>query len=246
MNQIVTHQLALLQQYQQKTNQDWYVFAETNSVQSTWAFDRFRIGSPSTAIEVAVFEDSELISGDFGANGSNQYGDFPVILNGATNKALDVQPFSQKANFEHSFTFDLSASAGKKYIAIRNMAGICYQVYSYPTGYSATREKNAELTRFYAAALGDVRTWANSIGRIRLDNQVMEEDPFGNWLECHAKEVRLDNTTFAGGEPVNTVLSTLDVSEEVGGTFTFAGLTHSNPQAYDSLDLKAWTLTQNQ
>ena len=242
MNDIV--RFLLLSLKGQNTNQDWAVFAETNSVQSAWAFDRFRIGSPSTAIEIAVFEDSQLSSGDFGATGNNEYGDYPVILNTSTAKALDVQPFSQKANFEHSFTFDLSASAGKKYIAIRNMAGICYQVYSYPTGYSATREKNAELTRFYAAALGDVRTWANSIGRIRLDNQVMDADPFGNWLVSHAKEVRLDNTTFAAGQPVNTVLSTLDVSEEVGGTFTFAGLTHSNPQAFDSLELKEWTLTQ--
>lgn len=241
MNDIV--RFLLMSLGNQNSGQNWSVFAETNSVQSAWAFDRFRIGSPSTAIEVAVFEDSELVSGDFGANGNNEYGDFPVILNGSTNKALDVQPFSQNANFEHSFTFDLSASAGKKYIAIRNMAGICYQVYAYPTNYSATRNKNAELTKFYAAALGDVREWNGSIGRIRLDNQVMEDNPFGNWLVSHAKEMRLDNTTFAAGEHVNTALSCFDVSGETGGTFTFTGLTHSNQPAYDSLIAKNWTLT---
>ena len=240
----IANYLLMWSQSQQPSYEKWRVFAETNSTQSAWAFDRFRIGSPSTAIEIAVFEDNQLVSGDFGANGSNEYGDFPVILNTSTAKALDVQPFSQKSNFEHSFTFDLSASTGKKYIAIRNMAGICYQMYAYPTGYSATRNKNAELTRFYAAALGDVRTWANSIGRIRLDNQVMDANPFGNWLLSYAKELRLDDTTFAAGEPVNTGLSVLDASEEVGGTFTFAGLTHSNPQAFDSLELKEWTLTQ--
>ncbi|WP_417885342.1 hypothetical protein [Zunongwangia sp.] len=221
---------------------DWMVFAETNSVQSAWAFDRFRIGGINPEAQIAVFEDSEMIAEDFGIV-NNQYGDFPTINHSAKDKALDIQSFAPSGESEHTFTFDLSGTSGKKYIVIKKASGVCYQMYAYPTGYSATRNKNAELTKFYAAALGDVREWNNSIGRIRLDNQIMEDNPFGNWIKSHAKEMRLDNTTFAAGEHVNTALDVLDASEETNGEFTFTGLTHSNQPAFDSLINKMWTLT---
>ncbi len=224
-------------------NSDWAVFAETDSTQSTWAFDRFRIGGINPEAQIAVFEDLAMSTEDFEV-GYNEYGYFPTIKKSSENKALDIQAFAPSGEFEHTFTFDFSGTSGKKYIAIKKASGVCYQMYAYPTGYSATRNKNAELTKFYAAALGDVREWNGSIGRIRLDNQIMEEDPFNNWLVCHSKEVILDNTTFAAFQPVNTVLFVLDQSEETDGTFTFAGLTHSNQSSFDSLELKNWTLTQ--
>lgn len=202
-------------------NSNFRLFCKTVSKSANWGFDRFRCYSPKWHTLIQVRRPNGTV--------------------------VDTQEFSSTNNFEHDFSFDLSENINNDeysvYIAGVPASAQFNQAYAYPTGYSATTGKNAELTYWDFSEVNIVQSGASE-GRIRFENNPITS--LGGVLLLEAIEVNVSNCNL-DAETLADMLIGLDNSEKTDGTFIYSG--NSEPPAeraqgaWDSLSAKNWTLT---
>jgi len=202
-------------------NYNFRLFAKTISSSAAWGFDRFRLFNSKwhTKIQVRRLDGSVVATQSFAPDGA----------------------------FEHTFSFDLSGNVTNEEYSVY-IAGIAVgqnfnQAYAWPTGYSATTGKNAELTYWDFSQVNIV--FSGTTGRIRFENNPITAMAGLNLLaaaEVNFSSCQLDAETLADA------IIGLDNSEISTGTFTYSGNLAAPAEralaAYNNLkNVKGWTLT---
>ena len=131
------------------------LFCKTISNSASWGFDRFRLSGPKWYTRIQVRRPDGTV--------------------------LAERMFSSSGSYEHDFSFDLSENVNKDeylvYIGGVPAGGNYFQQnYAYPSGYSATTGKNAEITYWDLNEVnigGD--TSYNNDGRLKWENQPLYE-----------------------------------------------------------------------
>jgi hypothetical protein len=209
------------------TDDEYVLVGRTISNDSTWCFDRLRMYSNST---------TALVQLRWRSNG----------------QIIDTQPFHAgggwtASTFEHDFTFDLSANTNNDEIDIM-MTGLSTnpndmtEVYAYPTGYSASRGKNSQITYWdlnYFNALNNGATHGYFIVR---DNPLstLKGANLTGAIYMMVKNCNLDSQTL------DDLMVGLDSTGYTGGTYDYTN-NAGNPTAavrsnYLSLKAKSWTI----
>jgi hypothetical protein len=202
-------------------NFNFRLFAKTISSSAAWGFDRLRLFNPlwHTKIQIRRLDGS----------------------------VVDTQDFSSPLNFEHNFSFDLSENVNNDeysvYIAGVPASAVVNQAYAWPTGYSATTGKNAELT-YWDFREANV-LFSGTTGRIRFENNPITA--IGGASLLNAGEINFANCQL-DAETLADMLIGLDTTGGTGGSFNYSGNLAAPAErglvAYNSLkDTKAWTLT---
>jgi hypothetical protein len=207
-------------------NFNFRLFCKTVSKSANWGFDRFRLFHSKwhTKIQVRRPDGSIVATQDFAA------------VNG----------------FEHTFSFDLSENVNNEeysvYVAGVTASDKFNQAYAYPTGYSATYGKNAEIT-FWDFSQVNVE-FSGTTGRVRFENNPLTSVNFNQvngeiLLDC--AEVNFTNCQL-GAEDLADALIALDNSGITGGSFKYSGNNEAPAEralaAYNNLkDNKGWALT---
>jgi hypothetical protein len=206
---------------------NYVLVGKTVSNSSTWGFDRLRMYD--TTLEGLV------------------------QVRWADGTVIDTQPFSTTSAFEHDFSFDLSSNTGKEeleiWMANHSLDPNSYtEVHAYPTGFSASYDRNAEITYWDLSIFGTNQRWKNgewrSNGYFRCRNQPLHTIIGANTIGAHVCDVKncqLDSAT------IDALLSGLDANGFTDGTMDYSG----NPGAptaaaktnYDNLVAKNWNLT---
>jgi len=158
-----------------------------------------------------------------------------------------TQSFAPDGAFEHTFSFDLSGNVNNDEYSVY-IAGVAVgqnfnQAYAWPTGYSATTGKNAELTYWDFREVNVI--FSGTSGRIRFENNPITN--IDGALLLAAGEVNFANCSL-GAETLADMLIGLDTTGGTGGTFNYSGNAAAPAErglaAYNSLkDTKAWVLT---
>jgi len=202
-------------------NYNFRLFAKTISSSAAWGFDRFRLFTSKwhTKIQVRRLDGSVVATQSFAPDGA----------------------------FEHTFSFDLSGNVTNEEYSVY-IAGIAVgqnfnQAYAWPTGYSATTGKNAELTYWDFSQVNIV--FSGTSGRIRFENNPITNIDGASLL--NAGEINFANCQL-GAETLADMLIGLDTTGGTGGSFIYSGNLAAPASrglmAYNSLkDTKAWTLT---
>lgn len=248
--------MGLIELHKRRLNQTekWYIVAATNSTNSAMAFDRLRM-SNNSGIEVGIIPPTTTTTQS--TLGLDALGDYFTIPKGIVEQ---IQPFHAGGGWtstpdEHDFSFDCSnfdysTSAGNTAtIVIRGqkISSIVWQLYAYPTGYSATRNKNAQLVvlDYSTMRTGNV---SGQIARLRLTNQSgcfpYEYFLTGQSAPIRAKEVRMEGT---GGSAMDFMFQQLVDGGEVGGTLSYTANDRPGNQIaennYDTLISRNWSIT---
>lgn len=200
----------------------YVLIGKTISNSSGWAFDRLRMYSNSLTARVAL-----------------TWGDGTVI---------DIQPFSTTGDFEHDFLFDLSSNVDKEEILIL-LKGASLdkqdytEVYMYPTGFDATRGKNAEITYWDLNYYNPINDGHSSQGYFEAKGQplntIVGAEHFASILvnitNCNVDSKTIDKTMIS-----------LDRIGQLGGTFQYLGNTGAPTGAvlenYNNLVAKGWNI----
>ena len=149
---------------------NWQLVAKTTSNLAAWGFDRWRLYTPAWYTKVKM-----------------------VMPDGSK---LDPQPFSG-GGFEHEFVFDLSGNVNNEecslYICGVPLSADFTQLYAYPSGYSATRGINAQLTYWNYQV-------CNPNAYLRLENQNIADAgfPINAATPIEATTIYLQNNQFTG------------------------------------------------
>jgi len=231
----------------------WYMICNTKSISSSMAFDRLRM-SNSADIEVGIIDPVDSYNEQLSL-GSDSVG---LYIEGAiTNFIQQKQPFytgggwTSSAN-EHDFSFDCSSfsydngsSDSSAIIVARNLkeTSVTWQLYAYPTGYSATRNKNAELLYIMPESL-HLGTAGLQIGRLRLTNQTLVGAfYFLNSFKINSKEVRLEGTS---PNMIINGLHGLVNGGETNGTLSYdsvdSPVNNTAQGDYDTLISRGWSI----
>ena len=202
-------------------NYNFRLFAKTISSSAAWGFDRFRLFNSKWHTKVQVRR-----------------------LDGSV---VATQSFAPDGAFEHTFSFDLSGNVTNEEYSVY-IAGVAVgqnfnQAYAWPTGYSATTGKNAELTYWDFSQVNIV--FSGTSGRIRFENNPITNIDGASLL--NAGEINFANCQL-GAETLADMLIGLDTNGGTGGSFIYSGNLAAPAEralaAYNSLkDTKAWTLT---
>lgn len=213
----------------------WRWFAITRSNQAAWAFDRLRLYTPKWHTKVAVFKNVSSYATNTGE-----------VFNG---ELVDIQPFNSVGDFEHDFTFDLSFNINndRLYICITGIPENAKfsQVYAYPTGYSGTRGKNAELEEWHFNMINpEVGADTSGNAYLRFENQTIKNLVIPSYIR--ASNINLQNNNLQS-EGIDEVLISLDNYGLSNGNLDYSN-NSGNPtvasrSAYDSLISKGWTIT---
>ena len=131
------------------------LFCKTISNSADWGFDRFRLSGPKWYTRIQVRRPDGSVLGE--------------------------RMFNSAGSYEHDFSFDLSENVNKDeyevYIGgVPTSGNYFQQCYAYPSGYSATYGRNAEITYwdFNEVNIGGDITH-NQDGRIKWENQPLSE-----------------------------------------------------------------------
>lgn len=196
----------------------YFMVGKTRSNSAAWAFDRLRLYTPTAQTMVMVKDHLGNIVGE--------------------------QPFSSTLNFEHDFTFDLSGNVNNDEYEI-HIKGIpsdalFKQIYAYPTGFGATRNKNAELT-YWNLNVANPTNDATTEAYLRLENQPITLIDGANNIK--AKHIYIQNSSLPSDQ-VDALIIGANNSGITGGTFNKTGVTATaaSRAAWDSLATKTWTL----
>lgn len=208
---------------------EYVLVGKTISNSSTWAFDRLRMYCNSTTALVQL-----------------RWPDGTII---------DTQPFHTgggwtegvAGSFEHDFLFDLSANTANEELLIM-MKGLCEdptqmtEVYTYPTGFTASRGKNAQITYWdlsYFNTLNNGSTHGYFLSRDNPLHTLLGAELAGA-INMNFENCNLDGPTL------DKLMIALDSTGYTGGTYNWtnnAGSPSSAVKAnYDSLAAKSWTL----
>jgi hypothetical protein len=208
---------------------NWLPVAATNSNSSTWAFDRWRLYTANWATRVKITD----------TTGNTTHG--IKLFHAGGGWTADV--------FEHDFTFDLSFNTGNSELlvwisAIPTGANFT-QVYANPTGFGATRNKDADITKWYL-------NHVNPSDWLRLENQPLSIITFAPVYSetkmINALNVRVDNTPI-GATYLEDILKWCDANGKSNGTINYSGCANASNMtaearpAYDNLINKGWTIT---
>jgi hypothetical protein len=201
-------------------NYNFRLFAKTISSSAAWGFDRFRLFTSKwhTKIQVRRLDGSVVATQSFAPDGA----------------------------FEHTFSFDLSGNVTNEEYSVY-IAGVAVgqnfnQAYAWPTGYSATTGKNAELTYWDFSQVNIV--FSGTTGRIRFENNPIAAMAGLNLLA--ASEVNFANCQLDAETLADAIIG-LDNSGISNGTFTYSGNLAAPAEralaAYNNLkDVKAWVM----
>lgn len=192
--------------------------ATTVSNSASWAFDRFRLYSPTANTLVQIKDHNGLI--------------------------IDTQPFSSVNSFEHDFTFDLSGNVNKNHWEIL-ITGIptgssFRQLYAFPTGFGATRNKNAEISYWDFNKISFVAAGAD-LGRARFNSQPL----IGFDGDIYAQEVNFNNSGLTSALTDKLIISVNNAGLS-NGTLNYANNiapSFASRAAYDALITRGWTIT---
>jgi len=217
----------------------WKMFARTNSRDSTFAFDRFRIYGDVSKLKIGIFrnvntwgtESGEILEGEF----------------------ISEQPFHigggwTTAEFEHDFTFNLSGEVGLITLAIKGFnpnTHKCAQVYGFPTGYGDTRNKNTLIEYWNFHIINpDPTADITGISRFRMNHGEFYSFEAPSLIKT--AEFNIQNARLTSAE-INDVLIFLNNNRQSNGTLNYSN-NWQNPSlasraAYDSLISKGWTIT---
>jgi hypothetical protein len=239
----------------------WYLLCTTESTSSSWAFDRFRLYYPNelmvafiTIQEIGVVCDEENPP-MLGVNSEGRIEYFGGVVR-------QPQKFHKGGGwtadtFEHDFTFDLTHGEGVSYILIgqKEETAQFQQIYTYPTGWGATRGKDAQIKEWFFKEACPVETVGGADGTIRFNNQPIEDI----WMDAETPDpITAKVINFDGSSLTNTgldqLLQSADLGGVSGGTLTYLDAKDpvhtfnlSEPRAasrvyYDNLKSKAWTI----
>lgn len=233
----------------------WLPIGATTSSSSTWAFDRLRLYYPTdkTRVVLLTYEEIELIPAEDIVGGSL----VPHFTTNIDNWQLEAgapQQFSSTNHFEHDFTFDLSfLPPDRSENAFIYMQGIpagakFSQLYAYPTGYSATRNKNAQLEFLFSDHLNPEAT-GGAGGILRLENQSLGDSLGGGFMPPTDGILRSTYTNISNckllSSHINDICTWHDNSGLLNGTIDYRNnRSDSAPYhtVYNSLLAKGWTL----
>jgi hypothetical protein len=161
---------------------------------------------------------------------------------------MDTQDFSA-GGYEHEFSFDLSGNIDNEELSVY-IAGVpagasFLQAYAYPTGYSGTYGRNAEITFWDFSQVNLVDGGVNGIGRIRLENNPVTT--LAGLEHIAAGEINFTNCQL-DAETLADALIGIDNSGVLNGSFSYSGNLAAPAEralaAYNNLkDVKGWALT---
>lgn len=196
----------------------YYMAGKTRSNSATWAFDRFRLYNPDQYTTVMVKDHNGNVIGE--------------------------QPFSTDLSFEHTFTFDLSGNVNNDEweIFIKGVPPNARyeQIYAYPTGYSATRNKDADISYWNLNVVNPVGG-STTDAYLRLNNQPLTF--IEGALEVNSKFIYVNGTQLPP-DNIDELIIGADLSGITGGTFDYTGLapTSASKSSWDSLKAKSWNM----
>jgi hypothetical protein len=214
--------------------------ASTYDRSANWGFDRFRLFNVDSAqVMVSIFR-SEDITGTYARP------DGRIVVLGTP---YAEKPFSSTSNFEHDFFFDLSGTTGQLYFCINivEAPGVVKQIYTYPTGYSATTGRNAKVSDwdFSLFDLSGNDTYA------RFENQPLSEIFFRDTTRTpviNAKFAYFQNTALTSTHLDNLIIW-INNANLSSGTLKYENTgsdpTNASKTAYDDLINRGWTITGN-
>lgn len=216
----------------------WYLLCDTVSNSNNWGFDRLRLYYPNGITMAGVFTENIGFDNDDSREGALVIPDSLV--------PVQFSKFSSDNEFEHDFGFDLSFNTSNARVYI----GICEiprdseftQVYAYPTGFSETWNRSADLYSFQLKI-------CNPENFLRLENQA-------NLLYVYVPDsgivnadfVRLDGTKIVS-DHIDDIIIGCSLNGKINGELNYSNnLSGNTPtvasrSAYDSLISKGWTIT---
>jgi hypothetical protein len=230
----------------------WRYVGATRSNSASWAFDRLRLYYPDWFTKIGLF------AGDHSDFYQTENGN--IILRGEPE--FGSQRFTSDNAFEHDFTFDLSSNTNNDLISIA-ISGIpknadFQQIYCSPTGYSATRSKNAQIADWDFSIINTGVNVGGVNTSIFFDNQPdLSGSSSGNvlsWLDTsrtpvfYAKTLRFQNSNFYYDQ-IDKIIIWTERGGLSNGNLNYSG-NLDNPSvasraAYDALISRGWTITGN-
>jgi len=221
----------------------WYVSFYVNATLLTnneFYFDRWRIYANTKGMRVAAFNDTaSRVTGD----NKGRY----IVESDVNSEMIGTSKlFSSTGAFEHDFILDVSTRTTPTIIIAISGFDIqndMTQVYASPTGFSATRNKNAQIQKCFLRQI-------NPTNFLRLDNQsnlTIGGDlfPSSSAIQIKALNVQVNNSGMVDWAVDNAIIYT-DQGGKSNGYLNYSG--NANPTvnsraAYDSLISKGWTIT---
>lgn len=229
---------------------NWVVVGSTMSQSSTWGFDRIRLYYPTDYTEVACFSLDEY-------NNNFAYLDNRSVISQNATPTYGSYRFSTTNDFEHDFSFDLSSSPTNEQtiIAIRGIQSTAefQQIYAWPTGYSASFGRNADLYEWDFSRINPGVT----VGGVAT-SIIMRDNPnlaILRWTDhtipkkLVAASMQFQNCNL-NDSMVTNLLDWTDAGGVSNGTLDYSG----NPgtpfercwEQWNNLIGKGWTITGNQ
>jgi len=225
----------------------WFLIGTTYSQNSAWAFDRLRLYYPKWFTKFGLFSYDDFW------NNSKILDDGRATTN-KQEPTYGQQLFTSDLAFEHDFTFDLSFNVASNVILICIYgippASAFQQIYCYPTGYSASRNKNSEI---YDWDFSIVNTKANVGGvdtSIRFNNQPLE---ILRWYNnnttpaLYAKSLIFNNCRLNGSQKTR-LLMWADAGGTLNGTLNYSASFFTEPPFdytwanWNNLKSKGWVI----
>ena len=199
----------------------YFLLGRTNSSSSTWGFDRFRLYTPTQNTKVRIKDHLGNI--------------------------VDTQSFSTTNSFEHDFSFNLSGNTGNAeweiYIGGVPDNSQFAQVYAYPTGWSATRGLDADIT-YWNLNVVNPRNNGGTEGYLRLNNQPLTNIDGATGIL--AKYVYLQNCLLISSV-IDDVIIGCDNNGQTSGTLDYSNNpgspTTTSLTAHNNLISKGWAIT---
>ena len=222
----------------------WYIIAQIAPEGNVaWAFDRWRLYYPDECTKVGIFYEA----GTFQTENSKLY---------KTETPDLVAPFNSVNSFEHDFTFDLSSDTANAYLAISNIPSTAQfqQIYCYPTGYSATRNKDANIVTWDFSVVNVAANVGGANSSIFFNHQpliAIEWRDNTTTPVLYAKTIRFDNCNLNPTELDKVLIwtaaggitnGTLNYSNNTQGSTVYVP-TNASRAAYDLLISRGWTIT---
>ncbi|WP_300440742.1 hypothetical protein [Christiangramia sp.] len=171
------------------------LFCKTNSSSADWGFDRFRLFYPKWHTKVQVRRPDGSI--------------------------LGTKLFNTQDSFEHDFSFNLSENTGNEEYSVY-IAGVpegqdFNQLYAWPSGFSASFGRDADLT-YLDLTYVNIK-FSTTTGRIRAQNQPLTKLITPSLLDC--AEVRFPNCQL-GAEDLADLIIAIHASGINGGILDYS------------------------
>jgi len=245
---------AIKQSSYPKLKEKWYYIGDTNSTSTAMAFDRFRV-SNKAGLEVGILPPSSFIPpiSDYALK-SDEAG---LYIFDSENLITQKQPFFTGGGWttsadEHDFSFDCSSfvyggnnyDGAAMFIKGWSIANVAWQIYTFPTGFGGTRNKDADLIHLTLDTL-QMDNVGTEIARLRLTNQpILSLATDTDLTTFRAKEVRLEGTSVT---MVRSILKFLVRGNATGGTLSYDVADRPTDtfsrDNYDTLIARNWVIT---